>query len=240
MKKEQCPKCASIGKDRSQDNLAVYPDGSKYCFSCGYFKNSKNISYKINPYTEIKNSKVLITLPSDITTKFPKEVNEYLLINNIDPNDIINNFIHWSPSEERICFPIFVDGEYIGWQGRSLTRKPKWYSQGIDDKLIYLTNNTSSTVVLVEDIISAINVGKQPISCCCLFGSNLTLSKMQALSLIGKDKFILWLDKDKERESMKRAEELRYLGFNCYSLTTDKDPKYYSQENIQILLTNYK
>ena len=224
MKREQCPKCASIGKDRNQDNLAVYPDGSKYCFSCGYFVTSRNIEYRINPYTEIKNSTVL---------------NEYLLINNIYPKDIINNFIHWSPSEERICFPIFVDGKYIGWQGRSLTRKPKWYSQGIDDKLIYLTNNTSSTVVLVEDIISAINVGKQPISCCCLFGSNLTLSRMQALSLIGKDIFILWLDKDKERESMKRAEELRYLGFNCYSLTTDKDPKYYSQEDILNLLTNY-
>ena len=238
MKREQCPKCASIGKDRSHDNLAVYPDGSKYCFSCGYFEYSNNISYKINPNTEIQ--KAFISLPTDITTKFPKEVNEYLLINNIYPNDIINNFIHWSPSKERICFPIFIDGEYKGWQGRSLTRKPKWYSQGIDDKLIYLTNNTSSTVVLVEDIISAINVGKQSYSCCCLFGSNLTLSRMQALSLIGKDKFILWLDKDKERESMKRAEELRHLGFNCYSLTTDKDPKYYSQEDILNLLTNRK
>jgi hypothetical protein len=240
MKREQCPKCASIGKDRSQDNLAVYPDGSKYCFSCGYFKSSKNISYKINPYTEIKNSKVLITLPSDLTTNIPKTMQEYLLGMYITPKDIINNFIHWSPSEERICFPIFVDGEYIGWQGRSLTRKPKWYSQGIDDKLIYLTNNTRSTVVLVEDIISAINVGKQTISCCCLFGSNLSLSKMQALSLMGKDKFILWLDKDKERESIKRTEELRYLGFNCYSLTTDKDPKYYSQEDTLNILTNYK
>jgi len=238
MKKEQCPKCASIGKDRSQDNLAVYPDGSKYCFSCGYFEYNNNISYKINPNTKIQ--KAFMSLPSDITTKFPNEVNEYLFNNNIYPYDISYNFIHWSPSEERICFPIFVDGEYIGWQGRSLTRKPKWYSKGIDDKLIYLTNNTSSTVVLVEDIISAINVGKQSYSCCCLFGSNLTLSRMQALSLIGKDKFILWLDKDKESESMKRAEELRYLGFNCYSLTTDKDPKYYSQEDILNLLTNYK
>ena len=46
MKREQCPKCASIGKDRSQDNLAVYPDGSKYCFSCGYFVTSSNIEFK--------------------------------------------------------------------------------------------------------------------------------------------------------------------------------------------------
>ena len=39
--KERCPACASIGRDRSGDNMAVYDDGGKYCFSCGYYENSK-------------------------------------------------------------------------------------------------------------------------------------------------------------------------------------------------------
>jgi hypothetical protein len=237
MKREQCPKCASYGKDRSHDNLAVYPDGSKFCFSCHYFEHNSNIKQKIYTPNKLKDN---ITLPSDITANLPKEVREYLLIQGITQDDIDYYFIHWSPSEERICFPIFVKGEYIGWQGRSLTKKPKWYSVGIDDKLIYLTNDTNKTVVLVEDIISAINVGKQPYSCCCLFGSNVSLARIQTLALLGKDKFILWLDKDKEIESLQRAEDLRLLGFRCYSLTTDKDPKYYSQENIHMLLTMYK
>lgn len=36
IKKEQCPACAKNGGDTSKDNLAVYDDGGKYCFACGY------------------------------------------------------------------------------------------------------------------------------------------------------------------------------------------------------------
>ena len=47
--KERCPACASIGRDRSGDNLAIYDDGGKYCFSCGYYENdSKRRSVNVN------------------------------------------------------------------------------------------------------------------------------------------------------------------------------------------------
>jgi len=36
--REQCPACASHGRDNSHDNLAIYDDGHKYCFSCKYYK----------------------------------------------------------------------------------------------------------------------------------------------------------------------------------------------------------
>ena len=32
--REQCPKCADNGHDRSGDNMVVYSDGHKYCFRC--------------------------------------------------------------------------------------------------------------------------------------------------------------------------------------------------------------
>ena len=32
----QCPECAKMGKDRSQDNLILYDDGGQNCFACGY------------------------------------------------------------------------------------------------------------------------------------------------------------------------------------------------------------
>ncbi len=32
----QCPECAKNGKDKSQDNLVLYDNGGKNCFSCGY------------------------------------------------------------------------------------------------------------------------------------------------------------------------------------------------------------
>lgn len=36
IKHEQCPRCARNGRDTSKNNLAVYEDESKHCFSCGY------------------------------------------------------------------------------------------------------------------------------------------------------------------------------------------------------------
>ena len=39
LSREQCPVCASRGQDSSHDNLAVYDDGHKYCFSCQHYEN---------------------------------------------------------------------------------------------------------------------------------------------------------------------------------------------------------
>ena len=38
VKHEQCPRCATVGRDRSQDNLAIYEDGHAYCFACQYHR----------------------------------------------------------------------------------------------------------------------------------------------------------------------------------------------------------
>lgn len=35
--REQCPSCATKGRDNSGDNLAVYDDGHKYCHACGEY-----------------------------------------------------------------------------------------------------------------------------------------------------------------------------------------------------------
>ena len=40
--REQCPKCAEQGFDRSGDNLVVYSDDHKYCFRCEYYVPSNN------------------------------------------------------------------------------------------------------------------------------------------------------------------------------------------------------
>ena len=39
--REQCPACASNGRDTSHDNLSVYDDGHKYCYACKYYENEK-------------------------------------------------------------------------------------------------------------------------------------------------------------------------------------------------------
>ena len=45
--RKQCPSCATAGRDNSEDNLAVYDDGSGYCFSCGHYENDKGESSRM-------------------------------------------------------------------------------------------------------------------------------------------------------------------------------------------------
>ena len=54
MKRVQCPACASKGGDTKGDNLAVFDDGHKHCFACGYHedggvKSFKSKSVEFNP-----------------------------------------------------------------------------------------------------------------------------------------------------------------------------------------------
>jgi twinkle protein len=47
---EPCPQCRGQGRDRKGDNLAVYDDGHKYCFACGYWEGDKPMTEnKIEP-----------------------------------------------------------------------------------------------------------------------------------------------------------------------------------------------
>jgi twinkle protein len=41
IRKEQCPRCASEGRDTSEDNLAVYDDGHSHCYACDYHIGGK-------------------------------------------------------------------------------------------------------------------------------------------------------------------------------------------------------
>ena len=51
---QPCPQCQSEGRDTSGDNLAVYDDNSKYCFSCGYSeKGDSNLGLKERKLTGV-------------------------------------------------------------------------------------------------------------------------------------------------------------------------------------------
>ena len=64
---EQCPKCASQGKDRHEDNLGVYQDGSAYCYSCGYSRGPTfRLKYLI-AQQEKPNAREKAVLPSDLS-----------------------------------------------------------------------------------------------------------------------------------------------------------------------------
>lgn len=235
----KCPRCAEQGKDNAANNLANYFDGSYYCFSCGYYQTSQN--YTRTRPTQPK-TKPTLAFPFDCedTSNCPEHVQEYLDKYNLTSDICKKYFISWSHSYGRLCFPLFDDNGLIGWQGRSFTPgKSKWYSQGDLKSIIHVLGQKDiHTLLLVEDIISCIVLAELPsISALTLFGSHLALNKLQKLQLLGYHKFILWLDKDKEKESLKYSYNARQLGYDCISLVTNKDPKDYDKETLKKYLT---
>lgn len=231
----QCPKCAEIGKDNNGDNLAHYSDGSSYCFSCHFSTNKKYLPKKENK------EKPPISFPTDGLFELTvKEVKDYCNKYNLTEDFRRKNLIVWSPYWERLCFPIFDDTGLIAWQGRSFDpEKSKWYSQGDLKSILHiLGTKQTNCLILVEDIVSSIILSQLNLyKTSPLFGSHLAIQKLQRYRLFGLYKFILWLDKDKEKDSLKYSYKARQLGFDCVSLVTEKDPKDYDEKTIKNLLT---
>lgn len=46
---EPCPSCRKNGRDRSGDNLVIYDDGSKHCFSCGHDEQVRGAKRAVEP-----------------------------------------------------------------------------------------------------------------------------------------------------------------------------------------------
>lgn len=239
----QCPKCAKRGKDNHHDNLAVYPNGAVYCFSCGYYQN-KSIRYK--PTLPVNTLYKEIALPWDITYDLPEKVLQYLKSFFLTRQEIKDNYIFWSDSMQRICFPVFnKDKHLLAWQGRYLGEdktKPKWFSQGNLKEILHIIKpKQNSTLVLTEDIVSAIRVGSQENFCASpLFGSHINIKKLYQYDFTIRPKQIfLWLDKDKELASYNFTRNARQSGLFCVTIVTDRDPKTYTHMEIKRMLKDY-
>ena len=236
---EQCPECAKLGNDRSGDNLAIYADGSQYCFSCGFYRKASGVQSfrKAAPTTDRR-----IHLPHDVTSDLPTNALEYLDKYALTKHECDLNYILWSDYWKRLIFPYFKDNnELIAWQGRSFDKnsKAKWYSQGDLVDFIYLRGNTKSkSVVLTEDIISAIKVARIGSLCTSpIFGSHVSTKRLLRLNKF-YDTIYIWLDYDKMKYSQQVSNTARTLGINCRSIVTEKDPKEYTTQEINEWLYN--
>lgn len=233
----RCPKCQRTGHDRTGDNLALYSDGSKYCFRCGYVETASGIQ-KLQTASEqhVGTTDRQIALPRDVDSGLPEYGRRWLGNFALTDNDIKTNMIMWSEYYKRLVFPYFQNGELLGWQGRYIGDDPKaskWFTQGdIKGSGYRVGNKLSRTCVIVEDIISAIKVGHDPRVCAIpLFGSHISLSMVLRLKQ-NCSKLILWLDGDMNLKSSKYANTARLVGLDCVTIFTKKDPKEYTDTEV--------
>lgn len=242
---EQCPRCRSDGNDRAGNNLGVYSDGSVYCFKCGYYIPSSNSKKAFEIIRENRNNsnEKSIYIPEDSISTLPKLASDYLNKYEITQHDIDNNCILWSESWSRIIFPYFTDDmNLFAWQGRYIgqEKKSKWFSQGnLQSNIVVVGNQKSNVCILVEDIISAIKVGhlaKYAVS--PLFGSHLSTERLLQLHTF-YDTLIIWMDPDMKLKSSAYAKQARELGFDLHVIFSDKDPKEYSDAEIEVYLKKH-
>jgi DNA primase len=188
-------------------------------------------TYRINPVTR---TVVLPVNSGMINEKERTQLDAWLMMYGITDAEYARYGMYWGAG--RLVIPIHDGtGKPIYWQGRSFRDgEAKWVNQKQAGRsgIIFRTQAEPTTdgVVLVEDIISAIKVGRV----------------MDAISLLGSyipDDLILelakhyrtihiWLDADKAQYSLKRT--LRYRAFDLpvKRIYSPKDPKAYTEEQI--------
>lgn len=226
-----CPNCGS------RDNRGVWEDGHTFCFGCGYktFENSR--LEDVQRLVKEKFSNKDISLPDDFMYAIPAAPLSWLKKYSLTNEEIQNNRIGYSYSQQMLIFPFWEGDHLIMWQGRFFPQRvPKNFTVGYPENHIIIKGDQRSSVVIVEDAVSQIKVARH-CACCCLFGAHLSLHKAIGLSRVFEN-LILWLDNDKIKEMIKFKERYAHLFKTVKIIISDTDPK--EQTDVQIInhLTN--
>ena len=233
LRHEQCPACAANGRDRKKNNLGVYSDGGTYCYSCGFSSNGTTAN-RIRSMAH-RAAKKIPALPEDISNTLGENAKRWLL--RYFPTETFPQCL-WSEQEQKLYF-MLPDGAFQYRYFGQNKDHPKWVGYGINDNLLHITGNNHfpNSIVLVEDIISAMKVGHISPTL-CLFGSNISLKRLATLKLLGYNEVIIWLDWDKKEYAIKAAQLAQSIGLNSKVIHTKLDPKDYNFEEIKLELEN--
>lgn len=139
------------------------------------------------------------------------------------------NIGYYEP-DQRVMLPIYNKGELVGYQMRRIfahDNRPKYDTRKKVKPLLFYNeqHDDSNRLVIVEDILSAIKVGRQ-YNTCALLGTNLDLSSVAYIA--GKyDNVDVWLDNDNRQVKLNQVKLKRKLGAFCNVrvIKTDIDPK---------------
>lgn len=232
-----CPKCGS------RDNLAEYSDGHAFCFGCRKYvpapDSVENLKKKMeHQYNNNNDSSDFDT--SDFSYVVPAEALTWLKKYGISEGEQKHYGLCWNPKTSSLVFPIFNDKKLIYYQERYFgpnKDKPKYVTHGSKtQKLGYINNkNFPDAIVLVEDFISAIKVGRY-CTCAPLLGATIDGKAVKWLSDNFK-RVRVWLDMDKATESLRQASRVPCKDVRV--ILTQFDPKDYTTQEIIKLLEGY-
>ncbi len=205
----------------SRDAKTLYDDGHSYCFSCHTYSKSE---HKMGTVTQIRAAR---------TNPYPHRVpvsirncpqNELWLEKYFLTDEEIAKYFFYAPISQRHVFAHGEGTEDEYYEARTVVEhiRPKTLSYG-DKPTIFLGDQDERTLVVVEDIVSAIRVGRQYGSL-PLFGSYLSVGQMGKIKTAGYKNCVIWLDCDKYNFGMEYAKQMGML-MPTVAIQTLLDPK---------------
>ena len=217
----RCPRCEKRGDDKSGNNLAEYSD-NYYCWKCGYTKQKKSIESYLKRLEPLKTSRLCDGIKINQTLAI--DAKKWLLGYQLTDNEIAQ----FSYATEREYKGQFISCELLillstqdYWLGRNFGDGVKYLSSG--NKPFKTYGNNKQIAVFVEDVISAVKVGRVA-TAIPMLGASVPIGWWQRVKEY--DRVILWGDRDKAVDNARqarRASEL--LGKNVELLVSLRDPK---------------
>jgi hypothetical protein len=220
-----CDKCGS------KDNMGEFANGF-YCFGCGFSKGKTDLSSlrsRIEGNKEKETSGIMLETSPILPAKALKWLMSYGLT-----KQEIEQFT-WEPTRELLV--LYNSESY--WQGRNFNEgsSVKYLSQGKKPLLFYeegviVSTPTKPTLVFVEDIISAVKVSRYATSS-PLLGASVPLETILRCLEHSFTIVMVWMDRDKAKESLKASKQASQILGNVRSVITELDPKELTEEEIR-------
>jgi hypothetical protein len=231
-----CDKCGS------KDNMGEFANGY-FCFGCGFSKGKKDLKSlraRLVKNDEVeKQNKELI----EVFKELDKEAVKWLLKYGITFKEMeqfswcTRKFVP-SRNREVGCrmLVLYHDKDY--WQARVFDDFGGKYDGAGKKPLLFYENGaivstpTKPTLVFVEDIVSAVKVSRFCTSS-PLLGASVPLETILRCLEHSFTSVMVWMDRDKAKESLKAAKQASQILGNVRSVITELDPKCLSDEEIR-------
>ena len=257
-----CPECG----EGTNTNAAILNHSTRgyslFCHACGYnpFQDKG-----IQTLEELKRLKELnehaeryidqdVRIPPDYETEIPLAGRLWLYSGGISPTVWKEYGIGYSRNLQRVILPVYgVTGELVWYQGRAVHdgQRPKYLNPTIPKlgRMFISQRNTeitnTTTVIVCEDILSAIRVGKATIQLSkdghecvgvSLLGTKLTTESINRLG--NAKRVISWFDNDNAGHKA-RTDLYKAVGMltSVNSIRSERDPKRYSDQDIRRYIT---
>jgi len=150
-----------------------------------------------------------------------------------DKWDLWDQGLMYDLKDRRAVFPIFINGVMLDAVGRALAgAEPKWLRY--TGKANYFIAGIGETVVVVEDVISAITVAKLGFTGMAILGTSLSVAHMEQLG--NYSQVIVALDPDAAHKTLRFRQEIEaWTGATTIALRLDDDIKYRVESDIEQL-----